>query len=153
MQLIFKPYSNYDHIHYESLRIHFICVIVFIHFMPCKTMTLEMQSTTVFWKIYERENYICKYISFSMHDSYKILTFLYAYDLPSPPSCTLNQTPCNMLNLWWSIIWHMAQLPVEGKAYHKLSPCMWHAFHSTSTQPHVTEAADLSSYSSPVTLH
>lgn len=40
----------------------------------------------------------------------------------------------------------MAQLPMEGKAYHKLSPWMWYAFYFISTQPHVTEAADLSCY-------
>lgn len=144
MQLIFKTYSNYDHIHYESLRIHFICIIFFIHFMQCKTTLLEIQSTTVFQKIYERETYICKYISFSNYDCYKILTFMPAYDLQSGASRTCDQTPHNMLNLWWSFIWHIAQHLVEGEAYHKLSSWIWHAFHFTSAQPHVMKAADLS---------
>lgn len=51
-------------------------------------------------KIYERETYICKYISFSNYDCYKILTFMCAYDLQSSASRTRDQTPRNMLNLW-----------------------------------------------------
>lgn len=57
MQLIFKPYSNYDHIRYVSLRIHFLSLVLLIHFMQCKTTPLEIQSTTVF-QGYEREKHI-----------------------------------------------------------------------------------------------